>query len=159
MAKSQEIASGLPAYIQGSWYLVRASRGCDVAVPIFVYIHALYLLIPYAFAPIHSFRGSATNVRFSPRARQPWEFQHCLHRVRDIAAMSFWHQTVGLVLAWLVAVSHLLKWIRDRLSSVSEIVVWLQETISHSNIASSVEHRGFNHSWLLPPPSGKLKFS
>ena len=35
----------------------------------------LYVLIPHAFAPIHSFRGSATNVNFSPRARRPREFQ------------------------------------------------------------------------------------
>ena len=31
----------------------------------------MYLLIPHAFAPIHSFRGSVTNVRTSPRARWP----------------------------------------------------------------------------------------
>jgi len=31
----------------------------------------LYLLIPYAFARIHLSRGSATNVRISPRAWQP----------------------------------------------------------------------------------------
>ena len=39
----------------------------------------LYVLIPHAFAPIHSFRGSATNVNLSPRARRPREFQQILH--------------------------------------------------------------------------------
>ena len=47
----------------------------SVAVQDFVYI-VLYVLIPHAFAPIHSFRGSATNVNLSPRARRPREFQH-----------------------------------------------------------------------------------
>ena len=43
-----------------------------VAVQDFVYIYTmLYVLIPHAFAPIHSFRGSATNVNFSPHARWP----------------------------------------------------------------------------------------
>ena len=46
-----------------------------VAVQDFVYI-VLYVLIPHAFAPIHLFRGSATNMNFSPRAWWPWEFQH-----------------------------------------------------------------------------------
>ena len=35
----------------------------------------LYVLIPHVFVTIHSFRGSATNVNFSPHTWRPREFQ------------------------------------------------------------------------------------
>ena len=42
----------------------------------------MYLLIPHAFAPIHLSRGSATNVRTSPRARWPSRIPTQTRRLR-----------------------------------------------------------------------------
>ena len=64
----------------------------------------LYVLIPHAFAPIHLFRGSATNVNFSPRARRPREFQHIivnnkqpiLQREGRNSCLLHYHETSGL---------------------------------------------------------------
>ena len=64
----------------GFGYLVQAPCGEVHVFPCgsagFHIYTVLYVLIPHMFAPIHSFCGSATNVNFSPRTRQPREFQH-----------------------------------------------------------------------------------
>ena len=63
-----------PSQCWGFGYSVRAPRGeahmfrCGSAG--FRIYTVLYVLIPHAFVPIHSFRGSVTNVNFSPHPRE-----------------------------------------------------------------------------------------